>query len=44
MGEPRAAEFSGMRRKVVVDGRRILERGAMKAVELIVLGGSSETR
>ncbi len=32
-----AADFSGMCRKVVVDGRRILERGAMKAVELIVI-------
>ncbi len=39
-----AADLSGMRRKVVVDGRRIPERGAMKGVELIVLGGSSETR
>jgi len=38
-----AADLSTMRRKVV-DGRRILERGAMKAVEVIVLGGSSETR
>ncbi len=39
-----AADFSGMGRKVVVNGRRILERGAMKGVELIVLGGSSVTR
>jgi len=28
-----------MRRKVVVDGRRILHREAMNGVELIVLGG-----
>jgi len=28
-----------MRRKVVVDGRRILRREAMNGVELIVLGG-----
>jgi len=28
-----------MRRKVVVDGRRILRREAMKGVELVVLGG-----
>jgi len=34
-----AANYSGMRRKVVVDGRRILERGAMKGVERVVLGG-----
>lgn len=34
-----AADFSGMSRKVVVDGRRILRRGAMKGFELIVLGG-----
>ena len=34
-----AADFSGMRRKVVVDGRRILDREAMKGVELHVLGG-----
>jgi hypothetical protein len=34
-----AAHFSVVRRKVVVDDRRILEREAMKGVELIVLGG-----
>jgi UDPglucose 6-dehydrogenase len=34
-----AADFSGMRRKVVVDGRRILRREAMQGVELVVLGG-----
>ena len=34
-----AADFVGMRRKVVIDGRRILERGALKGVELYVLGG-----
>ncbi len=34
-----AADFSGMRRKVVVDGRRILRREAMAGVELSVLGG-----
>jgi len=33
------ADFSGMNEKVVVDGRRILNRGAMKGVQLIVLGG-----
>ena len=33
------ADFSGMRRKVVVDGRRILFREAMAGVELFVLGG-----
>jgi len=35
----KAADFSGMRRKVVVDGRRILEREAMKGIDLVVLGG-----
>ena len=40
--EPRAADLSGMRRNVVVDGRRILDRGAIKAVESIVLGGEAE--
>ncbi len=34
-----AADFSGMRRKIVVDGRRILRRDAMRGVELLVLGG-----
>lgn len=35
----KAKDFAGMRRKVVVDGRRILDRKAMKSVELRVLGG-----
>ncbi len=35
----KAADFSGMNRKVVVDGRRILNRSAMKGVTLFVLGG-----
>jgi len=34
-----AADLAGMRRKVVVDGRRVLRREPMKGVELIVLGG-----
>ena len=34
-----AADFVGMRRKVVVDGRRIMNRAAMAGVELIMLGG-----
>ncbi|MBI4415858.1 MAG: UDP-glucose/GDP-mannose dehydrogenase family protein, partial [Euryarchaeota archaeon] len=34
-----AADFSGMGRKVVIDGRRILGRSAMKGVEFHVLGG-----
>jgi UDPglucose 6-dehydrogenase len=33
------ADFERMRRKVVVDGRRILDREAVKGVELTVLGG-----
>jgi len=37
----RAKDFAGMRRKVVVDGRRILDPAAMKGVELVVLGGGS---
>jgi len=39
-----AADLSGMNEKVVVDGRRILEREAMKGVDPIVLGGWSDTR
>ena len=35
----KASHFSGMRGDVVVDGRRILRRGAMKGVRLEVLGG-----
>lgn len=35
----KAKDFAGMRQKVVVDGRRILDRGAMKGIELRVLGG-----
>ncbi len=34
-----AEDFAGMRRKVVVDGRRIVRPEAMKGVELVVLGG-----
>ncbi|MEK6988075.1 MAG: hypothetical protein AABX97_08295 [Candidatus Thermoplasmatota archaeon] len=30
---------SGMRRKIVIDGRRILDRKVMAGVELFVLGG-----
>lgn len=33
------ADFSGMRRKVVIDGRRILDREKMEGVDLAVLGG-----
>ncbi len=35
----KARDFAGMRRKAVIDGRRILNRDAMKGVELRVLGG-----
>ncbi len=35
----KAKDFAGMRRKVVIDGRRILDRAAMKGIELRVLGG-----
>ena len=35
----KAKDFAGMRRKLVVDGRRILDRKAMQGVELRVLGG-----
>ncbi len=35
----KAKDFAGMRRKIVIDGRRILDRRAMKGVELRVLGG-----
>ncbi len=35
----RAKDFVGMRRKLVIDGRRILDRKAVKGVELHVLGG-----
>ena len=38
-GNLTAKDFAPMRRKVVIDGRRILERGALKGVELYVLGG-----
>ncbi|MEK6987930.1 MAG: hypothetical protein AABX97_07535 [Candidatus Thermoplasmatota archaeon] len=34
-----AADLAGTRRKVVVDGRRILKREAIVGVELFVLGG-----
>ena len=33
------ADFQGMRRKFVIDGRRILNRKALDGVRLIVLGG-----
>ena len=32
-------EFEGMRRKVVVDGRRILDREKKEGLELVVLDG-----
>jgi UDPglucose 6-dehydrogenase len=34
-----AQDFAGMRRKVVVDGRRILNLAALSGVEVVVLGG-----
>jgi hypothetical protein len=34
-----AEDFAPIRRNAVVDGRRILERAALKGVELYVLGG-----
>jgi len=34
-----ATDFAGIRRRVVVDGRRILKRRAMRGVDLIALGG-----
>jgi UDPglucose 6-dehydrogenase len=34
-----SADFAGMRRRLVIDGRRILNRKAMDGVELHVLGG-----
>ncbi len=34
-----AADFQGMRRKIVIDGRRILNRRGFEGVRLIVLGG-----
>ncbi|MFA5896655.1 MAG: hypothetical protein WC985_07095 [Thermoplasmata archaeon] len=34
-----AADFAGTRRKVVIDGRRTLNREALESVDLIVLGG-----
>jgi len=34
-----AADFSGMRQKVVADGRHVLRRVAMEGVDLTVLGG-----
>jgi len=33
-----AADFSGIHRNVVVDGRRILDRERMAGVALVVLG------
>lgn len=38
-GEPRAADFSEMYRKVVVGGRRIQRREAMEGVEPTAPGG-----
>jgi UDPglucose 6-dehydrogenase len=38
-GEMTAQDFAGMRQKVVVDGRRILNRAALSGVEVVVLGG-----
>ena len=35
----RAKDFVGMRRRVVIDGRRILNRAALECNELRVLGG-----
>jgi len=37
--ELRAADFAGMKRMVVIDGRRILRQEAMAGAELLVLGG-----
>jgi len=37
--ELKGADFQGMRRKIVIDGRRILNRQALNGVRLIVLGG-----
>jgi UDPglucose 6-dehydrogenase len=37
--EMTAQDFAGMRQKVVVDGRRILNRAALSGVEVVVLGG-----
>ena len=34
-----AADFAGMRRKVVLEGRRFLHRTAMEGLELHVLDG-----
>ena len=37
--ELRAADFAGMKRMAVIDGRRILRQEAMAGAELLVLGG-----
>ena len=37
--ELRATDFAGMKRMVVIDGRRILRQEAMAGAELLVLGG-----
>lgn len=37
--ELRAKDFAPMRRKVVIDGRRILRREASRGIELNALGG-----
>ena len=34
-----AADFAEMRRKVVIDGRRILNRAALEGIEFVTLGG-----
>ena len=34
-----AVDFSGVRRKVVIDGRRILNRAALEGIEFVTLGG-----
>ena len=38
-GNLTAKDFAGMRRNVVIDGRRMLRREAMEGVELTILGG-----
>ncbi len=38
-GNLNAADFAGMRRKVVIEGRRILSREALEGIDLVMLGG-----
>lgn len=38
-GKLTSKDFAGMRRKLVIDGRRILDRAALKGIELRILGG-----